>query len=210
MQSTIENTHRRPRLTFIVEGDTIGELRAKVIQALDLQLGLKAEQAAAHVEALQAEDTATAEIPEKAEKAVSESTEKLDAAQAQMQTDAIEAVAEKVKAKPRASRKKAEPAATTVVSDFAKEIEAQADAEDEAPKKLTADAVKAAFDQYVNRFGVAAAQEDGPQLLDRVFGVGVIRRVRDVPTDDQGKLGRIIAAVEGAILTNEFKRSAVQ
>lgn len=129
--------------------------------------------------------TATAEIPEKPEITQPEPTIAPEPA------------------KKRAPRKaKDEPSITEIADSLTAPQPAK-------PQQLTLDSVRAAFDQYVKKFGVQAAQIDGPILMGRIYGNGM-SRIKDLPEDDQGKLGRIIAAVEGAILTNEFKRPAVQ
>src|SRR6188472_3879160 len=125
-------------LTLHLEGGTIDELRAKAIEVLDLQLGLNREEATEHVEKLQAEP-------------VSETTE-ADVSDAVEQPDPVQAAApaEKPARKPRGKAKEKPAATTTVVSDFAKETEAAADAEDLAqPAKLNLDSVRTAFDAYV-------------------------------------------------------------
>lgn len=202
-------------LTLHLQADTLTELRAQAILALDIRT-LSHEQAAAKVTELQYEvtvsDTPTAEILEKPEESQVQTTEALSKETSEpVVSDAAEPepVPEKPAKKTRAKKEK--PA---IIAAFAEAIEKQADEAIELlapePEKLTVESARSAFQQYVQKFGLEAAKEDGPILLERVYGSGSVLRVKDIPEKDQAKLGRIIAAVEGAILTNEFKRPAVQ
>jgi len=168
-----------------LEGATIEELRAQAILALDLRIQT-APQGEAKVAELKDEDPYEAERKQRVTQGIAE-IETMRGVGSQFQAEVEQEVA------------KAEPSITEVAGT----IEAE-------PRKLDLESVKEAFSQYSQKFGVAAAQEDGPKLLGRIFGEGVVNRIRDVPVDDQLKLGRVIAAVEGALMTNEFKRAVVQ
>jgi len=172
-----------------LEGATIEELRAQAILALDLRIQT-ATQGEAKVAELKIEPINAGEISD----SDTQNVAKMNAAMPDTQP---EPAAEPKKRGPR--KAKTEPSITEVAGT----IEAE-------PRKLDLESVKEAFSQYSQKFGVAAAQEDGPKLLGRIFGEGVVNRIRDVPVDDQLKLGRVIAAVEGALMTNEFKRAVVQ
>jgi hypothetical protein len=178
-----------------LEGATIEELRAQAILALDLRIQT-APQGEAKVADLIAENNAAADA---IVAQMADTTTPGVGSQFQAEVEQEVAKAEPKKRGPR--KAKAEQSITELVGQLTVEP---------APKKLDLDAVKDAFSQYSQKFGVAAAQEDGPILLDRIFGAGAVGRIRDVPVDDQIKLARLIASVDGAIMTNEFKRDVVQ
>lgn len=175
-----------PRLILHLEGANIDELRAQAILALDLRIQT-APQAEAKVADLMTEPqpATTPSPPEQPEPA----------------SIPLETLREP---KRRGRKPKTEKSLTEIVQT----IEPTKAQSTEPAKPITLDAVRGAFDEYVKTFGVSAAQTDGPVLLGRVFGNG-IQRIKDIPEDDQGKLERIIAAVNGAILTNEFKRPTI-
>lgn len=82
------------------------------------------------------------------------------------------------------------------------EEDAEQDAEDEEAEAesvgdttLTLDDVRGALRKYVDKFGIDAAQEDGPKLLRLV--VRGAKKISDLP-DDQKVLGDIIKVVEQA------------
>lgn len=92
---------------------------------------------------------------------------------------------------------------------------AAADAADEAAEtaaastgKLTHDSVRDALGKYVNLYGMAAAQEDGPVLIKRVLGDETKGKISDLP-DDQAVLAKAIAGVEEMLKKNPFSRSPV-
>lgn len=82
------------------------------------------------------------------------------------------------------------------------------DAKDEAeesavtrPATLTHDDVRNVLGAYVKKYGMAAAQEDGPQIIG-------YPKISDIP-DDQEKLKAAVAAVQAAVESNPKKRALV-
>jgi hypothetical protein len=198
-----------PKVIVHLEGDSFEELRIEACDVLDLRI-VSATQAELKVAELVAEqpkvDQPTA--PTKPEQTDVKGTDEGNLT-ATVHTDEPKPVEVQEK-KPRKRRTKAEmQAAMGEPEQPAASDTAAAVVIADAGKPLDRDSVRAAFDQYVKHYGVMAAQIDGPIMLGRVFG-NSLQRIKDVPEDDQAKLGRIIAMVEGAILTNEFKRPAVQ
>jgi hypothetical protein len=175
-------------LTLHLEAETLTELRDRACKVLALDLASAASETKSQDISFDTAESAAS--PEK-----TETTQPDNTAGPMPQSEPA-----KKKATPRKSKGKDEQGLTDIA-------DAITGKQETAP--LTLESVRGAFDQYVQRFGVQAAQIDGPILLGRVFG-GTIQRIKDIPEDDPSKLARIIAAVEGAILTNEFKRPAVQ
>jgi hypothetical protein len=73
-------------------------------------------------------------------------------------------------------------------------------------KKLTHDDARAALGKYVNRFGMEAALEDGPKVLNLLFGEGV-SKVSAIP-DDQDSLAKAVAGIEEMLTKNPYDRKA--
>ncbi|MGE0211800.1 MAG: hypothetical protein AB7S41_08915 [Parvibaculaceae bacterium] len=125
---------------------------------------------------------------------------------------AAETMAEPVADKPKATRTrraKDDKPATEGPTDSAET--AAADAADEAAeqaaatkKELTHDDVRAALGEYVRRFGMAAAQEDGPKVITLMFGEGKTK-VSDIPTD-QASLQKAIDGIGEMLAKNPYKR----
>lgn len=96
-----------------------------------------------------------------------------------------------------------------------KEAEAKQDAADEAQEAaektdgapLTHDSVRAELAKYVQAYGMAAAQEDGPKVIGLLFEGKT--KVSDIP-DTQGDLAAVIAGVREMLEKNPFKRTPVQ
>lgn len=113
---------------------------------------------------------------------------------------------------PKKGRKKAEaaPAATEQAPAPAPEAAAQ-DVRDEAPAAPAADAtiddVRAALGVYVKKFGLPAAQADGPKLLGELFGEGC-KKVSDIP-NTPAAYAKAVAAVNEMVEKNPNKREAV-
>lgn len=92
--------------------------------------------------------------------------------------------------------------------------DAAQDADDEAAetatakassdKPLTHDDVRNALGRYVKKFGMDAAQQDGPAVITLMFGEGKAK-VSDIP-DTQEDLGKAVAGIEEMIIKNPFKR----
>lgn len=75
-------------------------------------------------------------------------------------------------------------------------------------KKLTHDDVRTALGAYVKKFGMPAAQEDGPRVLVLAFGEGKAK-VSDIP-DTQEALGKAVAGINEMLEKNPFNRTAVE
>lgn len=182
-----------PLMVLHIEGTSIEELRAQAIRALDLRI-------ASHTTAMNVVDGLQAE----AQKAASFNQKHPDKGDFG-QVDNANGVEVSPEGEPEEPTPTAAPAKKQRAARKPK-AEPANDAEPATP--LTVDSVRSAFDEYVKMFGAAAAMTDGPVLMSRVFGNG-IQRIKDIPEDDTAKIGRIIAAVQGAMLTNEFSRPAV-
>jgi hypothetical protein len=89
-------------------------------------------------------------------------------------------------------------------ADEAAEVEENRD----TAKPLTHDDVRGALGVYVRRYGLPAAQEDGPKLLKLLFPEGDVVKTSDIPVD-QDTLRRVIAGVDEMITKNPYKRAAV-
>lgn len=85
--------------------------------------------------------------------------------------------------------------------------QAEADAKVDASAPLTHDDVRAAMGKYVKAYGMAAAQADGPILIQRVLGDETKSKISELP-DDQAVLAKAVAGVEEMISKNPFKRAA--
>lgn len=73
--------------------------------------------------------------------------------------------------------------------------------------KLTLDNVRTAFGGYVAKFGMPAAQEDGPRLISIVCGEGKVK-LSDIP-DDQAVLKMVIDGIDEMLTKNPYNREAV-
>lgn len=73
-------------------------------------------------------------------------------------------------------------------------------------KKLTHDDARGALGKYVNRFGMEAALEDGPKVLNLLFGESV-SKVSAIP-DDQESLAKAVAGIDEMTAKNPYKRQA--
>ncbi len=92
------------------------------------------------------------------------------------------------------------------------ETQAQ-DAEDEqaevkatAKPDLTHDDIRSALQRYVKAYGMAAAMEDGPKVISKLFGADK-QKVSDVP-ETQEAIAATIAGIEEMLEKNPFDRSA--
>lgn len=99
------------------------------------------------------------------------------------------------------------------------------DAEDEAAEtagqtELTLDDLRNAMGDYVNKYGMPAAQADGPLLLGQALGpvpegtknaqgLVVNKWVMSAVPSDQASLSKCVAAFQGAVTANPFDRTAV-
>lgn len=94
----------------------------------------------------------------------------------------------------------------------AAEETAQDDADEEADKadgeKITHDMIRAALGEYVQKFGMPAAQEDGPKVVGLALGDKTKSKVSDIP-DEQGALKKVLDGVREMIAKNPFKREPV-
>lgn len=70
---------------------------------------------------------------------------------------------------------------------------------------VTADDVRRAMGDYVKKFGMAAAQEDGPALLKGLFGEGV-GKISAIPADG---LEQALIKITEMTVTNPHKRAVV-
>ena len=92
------------------------------------------------------------------------------------------------------------------------ETEAQDDADEQAESaarktERTHDDVRAVLGRYVQKFGMDAAQEDGPKVITMLFGEGR-SKVSDIP-EDQDSLAKAVAGVDEMLVKNPFKRAGV-
>jgi hypothetical protein len=188
-----------PNLVLHLEAASFEELRIAACNVLDLRIQ-NATQAALKVQELGNELPQTKPAPETNQPDPDADNGKDVANEAAGPGNVEPAPAKKTRA-PRKPKDKGNGAEPSVI-ETAAAIEASS-------AKVSLETVRSAFDVYVQKFGVAAAQIDGPIILGRIYGPA-IGRIKDIPEDDTGKMGRVIAAVEGAILTNEFGREAVQ
>ena len=103
-----------------------------------------------------------------------------------------------------------EDTAETVEQDAADEaVESKVDAKAET---LTHDSIRGALGDYVKKFGMPAAQEDGPKLLAMVLGEKKDKsawKISEIP-DDQAALAKVLAGVVEMTAKNGFKRDAVK
>jgi hypothetical protein len=84
----------------------------------------------------------------------------------------------------------------------------QAESEATRPPELTHDDIRNAFGQYVNRYGMAAAQEDGQKLFAQVFDSVKVEKISEIPNDQQS-LTNALWGVKEMIEKNPFERKAV-
>lgn len=85
-------------------------------------------------------------------------------------------------------------------------------AETETTEKLSHDSVRAALGSYVKKFGMPAAQEDGPKLLAKALGDKPDKstwKISDIP-DDQAKLKAVLDGINEMLTKNPFKREPVK
>lgn len=127
---------------------------------------------------------------------------------------------ERVIAKKKGSTKPAEEPKQSIQSgeervgpeDTAEET-AQDDADEEADKtdseKVTHDGIRAALGEYMQKFGMPAAQEDGPKVIGLALGDKAKTKVSDIP-DDQAALKKVLDGVREMITKNPFKREPVK
>jgi hypothetical protein len=95
--------------------------------------------------------------------------------------------------------------AVTAKQDAADEAAETAKAKAAAGGKLTLDDVRNALGVYVQKFGMEAAQEDGPKVLKLVCG-DAITKISAIP-DDQAIIAKVVAGIEELTAKNPFKRS---
>lgn len=102
-----------------------------------------------------------------------------------------------------------EPAVETEPED-SQEVQAQDEADEQAEstrEELTHDDVRNALSAYVDKFGMAAAQEDGPKVLQLIFGEGVTK-VSQVP-GDQDSFAKAVSGINEMAAKNPYKRAEV-
>ncbi|MBI2240266.1 MAG: hypothetical protein HYU59_05615 [Magnetospirillum gryphiswaldense] len=99
-------------------------------------------------------------------------------------------------------------AGTSETTEDAAQDDADEQAESDIEKKeLTRDDVRAVLGKYVQKFGMDAAQEDGPKVIALMFGEGK-SKVSDIP-EDQDALAKAVAGVEEMLAKNPYNRGAV-
>ncbi|CDZ55042.1 hypothetical protein [Neorhizobium galegae] len=102
--------------------------------------------------------------------------------------------------------------AETQAQDEADE-KAEVDANREPEKPLTRDDVKAAMTKYLQTYGMAATQEDGPRLIAEVLGAPPkgeeAWKLSLVPEDNQQGLAKLVSAFAQATSSNPYKRTKV-
>jgi len=72
-------------------------------------------------------------------------------------------------------------------------------------KKLTHDDARQELNKYVKRYGLEAAQEDGPKVIGLVFKGKGYETIKECP-DDQESLEALIAGFEELLTKNPFNR----
>lgn len=84
-----------------------------------------------------------------------------------------------------------------------------ADEAEEAAKQpdLTHDDVRAALTRYVQKFGMAAAMEDGPKVIAMLCGEGKVK-VSDIPATQEA-LRKAVEGIDEMAAKNPFKRGGV-
>lgn len=96
----------------------------------------------------------------------------------------------------------------------APEVQAQ-DAADEAAEsaaataedpKLTHDDIRRELGAYMKKYGMAAAQEDGPKLFALVFPGAVPAKISDI-LDTQEALGKALAGIQEMSTKNPYQRA---
>lgn len=86
--------------------------------------------------------------------------------------------------------------------------EAAAAAPEPAPepaKMLSHEDIRGALGAYSKKFGLPAAQEDGPKMLQAI--VPDVRKISDLPVD-QETLGKALAAIQTAMEQNPYGRKS--
>lgn len=132
-------------------------------------------------------------------------------------TPATGAITSTVAKPPKATRtSKAKGTPAPVVQEDSPEVQAQ-DAADEAAeaaaaapepapepaKTLSHEDIRGALGAYSKKFGLPAAQEDGPKMLQAI--VPDVRKISDLPVD-QETLGKALAAIQTAMEQNPYGR----
>lgn len=97
--------------------------------------------------------------------------------------------------------------AETVAQDEADEA-AETEAAREPEKPLTLDDVRGALGAYVKKYGMAAAQADGPKVIALALKNPAAVKVSDIP-DDQASIGAVLAGINEMIAKNPFGHKAV-
>lgn len=126
--------------------------------------------------------------------------------------------AEKKKAEKEAARQISDGGERTDPKDTA-ETDKQDTADEAADKgeaaKLSHDSIRTALGAYVKKFGMPAAQEDGPKVITLALGARdkadatVNWKISDIP-DEQETLKKVLDGVSEMTAKNPFKREAVK
>jgi len=95
--------------------------------------------------------------------------------------------------------------AETVEQDAADE-KAETEAARDPEKPLSLDDVRGALGAYVKKFGMDAAQQDGPKVLKMVCG-DACAKISDIP-DDQAKIKGVVDGIGEMLTKNPFQREA--
>lgn len=124
--------------------------------------------------------------------------------------DAAEAAAAAEKPAISTGEERVDPAdvAAQDKADEQAEVEANRDPE----KPVTVDDVKAVVNQYVEKFGLPATQEDGPKIFVEALGAppkGEPYWKMSLLPDDQEKLRAVVQIWQKAVELNPLKREAV-
>ena len=127
------------------------------------------------------------------------------------------AVTEKPARKPRTKKaEEAKPLISTDPENRANPEDEAQDAADEAAereasrtpeKAYTADDVRSALGEYVAKYGMAAAQEDGPKLLALAFGESV-KTISAIPATPEN-YAKAVAGAREMTAKNPYNRKAV-
>jgi len=92
-----------------------------------------------------------------------------------------------------------------------------ADAADEAAEsaaikaedpKLTHDDIRQELGAYMRKYGMPAAQEDGPRLFKMIFPDVTPAKISDIP-DTQEDLNKVLAGIREMAAKNPYKRAAI-
>jgi hypothetical protein len=173
--------------------------RMQMIELLGVRITAAAPLPSVPLPAPATNETAGTEQPKEAQsgKPVSGRTREKSKAKAEAETRAISTGEERVDPAVEAQDKADEKA------------DEKADTEASKPaEKVTHDDVRAALGDYVKKFGMPAAQEDGPKVLVLVLGEGK-SKVSDIP-DDQELLAKCINGVKELLEKNPFNREPVK